>query len=150
MLDTNVLIAGSVWPRWPYEVLLHAENGDYQLVLCQQIVDEAERRVKARFPDHLERFLRQLAESHFELIADPLEADIVANRGLLRDATDIPIVLAAINARVDCFVTSDKDFTDPANAELHARLKVMLPAVFLRDYMGWSSDALEAIRNRTW
>ena len=24
MLDANVLIAGSVWPRWPYEVLQHA------------------------------------------------------------------------------------------------------------------------------
>jgi hypothetical protein len=47
-------------------------------------------------------------------------------------------------------VTTDKDFTDPSNVELHRRLKVVLPAVFLRDYMGWTSEALEAIRTRSW
>jgi hypothetical protein len=26
----------------------------------------------------------------------------------------------------------------------------MLPAVFLHDVLGWSSEALEAIRTRTW
>jgi hypothetical protein len=26
----------------------------------------------------------------------------------------------------------------------------MLPAVFLRDVVGWSSEAMEAIRTRTW
>lgn len=32
-VDTNVLIAGFGWPRWPYEVIQHAIVGDYQLVL---------------------------------------------------------------------------------------------------------------------
>jgi len=29
-------------------------------------------------------------------------------------------------------------------------VKIMLPAVFLRDVLGWSSEALEVIRSRTW
>jgi predicted nucleic acid-binding protein len=35
MVDANILIAGSVWPRWPYEVLQHALRGDFGLVLSE-------------------------------------------------------------------------------------------------------------------
>jgi hypothetical protein len=46
------------------------------------------------------------------------------------------------------------DFFDvtepPATADrFRKRVRVMLPAVFPRDVVGWSSEALEAIRNRT-
>ena len=34
MLDATVLIAGSVWPRWSYEVIQHALQGDFQLILA--------------------------------------------------------------------------------------------------------------------
>jgi predicted nucleic acid-binding protein len=33
MVDANILIAGVVWPRFPYEVLRHALKGDCQLIL---------------------------------------------------------------------------------------------------------------------
>ena len=29
MVDANILIAGSVWPRWPFKVLQHAIRGDF-------------------------------------------------------------------------------------------------------------------------
>jgi predicted nucleic acid-binding protein len=41
MVDANVLFAGTLWPRFPYEVLRHAVLGDYQLVLSSRIIDEA-------------------------------------------------------------------------------------------------------------
>ncbi len=52
----------------------------------------------------------------------------------------------------DIFVTNDRDFTDlAATAQRFRRqINVMLAAVFLRDVLGWSPEALEAIRNRTW
>jgi len=31
-LDANVLLAGIVFPRWPWEILRHALRGDLQLV----------------------------------------------------------------------------------------------------------------------
>ncbi len=47
---------------------------------------------------------------------------------------------------------SDRDFTDPgALAERFSRdVKIMLPAVFLRDVLGWSPEALDVVRSRTW
>ena len=49
MLDANVLIAGTIWPRWPYEVLQHARQGDFQLVLSPLLIDQARRRLEAPF-----------------------------------------------------------------------------------------------------
>jgi hypothetical protein len=60
--------------------------------------------------------------------------------------------LALLAGEVDIFVTSDRDFTDPdATAQrFRERVQVMLPAVFLRDFLGWTSSALETIRNCAW
>lgn len=32
-VDTNVLLSGIIWPRWPYAILQHALQGDVELVL---------------------------------------------------------------------------------------------------------------------
>ncbi|UCC89240.1 MAG: hypothetical protein JSV81_08005 [Anaerolineales bacterium] len=70
----------------------------------------------------------------------------------MRDITDVPIAVAAINAGVDYFVSEDKDFTvrDKTTARLHQKLEVMLPGTFLRQVMGWTGQELEGIRKRTW
>jgi predicted nucleic acid-binding protein len=70
----------------------------------------------------------------------------------VRDPTDIPIALAAINAEVDYLVSEDKDLTaqDDTTAELRKHLTVYLSGTFLREVMGWSSEELEAIRGRSW
>jgi len=41
MVDANVLVAGSGWPRFPYQVLQHAVAEDYQLLLTPRIIQEA-------------------------------------------------------------------------------------------------------------
>ena len=71
---------------------------------------------------------------------------------LVRSEKDVPIALALLAGEVDIFVTSDRDFIDSdATAQrFREQVRVMLPAVFLREVLGWKSDALEAIRNRTW
>jgi hypothetical protein len=82
----------------------------------------------------------------------PPVGDVEQNQDLVRSAKDVPIALALLAGDVDILVSNDRDFTDPtATAErFQRRVTVMLPAVFLRDVVGWSSEALEAIRNRTW
>jgi hypothetical protein len=93
-----------------------------------------------------------LEQAEYESVLDADPEEVAAQSGLLRDATDLPVAVAAINARVDFFLTHDRDFTDrdASTEELHRRLMVLLPAAFLREHLGWSSEALEAIRRRTW
>ena len=151
MIDANVLVAGIGWPRFAYEVLQHALQEDFQLVLTRYVMDEArehvERILGLDFHTSLEAFFLNCP---YELVETPQQDELSANTELVRDLEDLPIALAAINANVDLFISQDKDFTDPQNVQLHERLVVQLPGTFLRLHMGWSSDALEAIRGRTW
>ena len=152
MVDANVLIAGSVWPRFPYAVLQHAVAGDFKLVLSSLVIAETHRRITLSFPDNVWRLTKILTLSNYEEVPNPSKGDVQAQAQLLRDATDIPIALAAIEAQVDFLVTQDRDFTDrdESTKELHRRLNIILPGTFLREYMSWTSEELEAIRKRNW
>jgi predicted nucleic acid-binding protein len=63
MLDTNVLIAGSGWPRWQREVLLAGLRGDKQLVVSPYVLDETRRVIAMRFPQRLQRLENFLAQA---------------------------------------------------------------------------------------
>jgi len=60
-VDANVLVAGTAFPRWSYEVLQHALKGDYTLVLSPIVIREARRRIQIRFPDYVQEFEEFLA-----------------------------------------------------------------------------------------
>lgn len=153
MLDTTVLVAGSGWPRWPHEVLLAALNGAFELVLCPYLLEEARRVVAKRFPpEHLARLDEFLDETEYTLAPDPTYAELASHAGLVRDAADLPIVIAALNAGVDYLVSEDKDLTSHSVlADFQGRhLAVVLSGTFLREALGWSSADLERLRSRTW
>ena len=148
MVDANVLVAGTGWPRWPYALLQHAVVGDFQLVLTPYIITEARRNLQRIDPTILPDFEDFLYLSKYEEIANPSLEIVTAHQGVVRDLDDIPVAVAALTAKVDCLISSDKDLTE--SDELKQHVPVLLPAVFLREYMGWTSEELEAIRHRTW
>ena len=149
-LDANVLIAGIRLPRWPHEVMRAALSDFFDLVLPVQVILEAERHLTHDAQTAALRFF--LEGAHHEEPAMPPANEVLKNLDLVRSEKDVPIALALLKTEVDIFVTSDRDLTEPAaTAErFREQVRVMLPAVFLRDVVGWSSEALEAIRNRTW
>jgi predicted nucleic acid-binding protein len=101
MVDANVLIAGTGWPRFPYEVLQHATAGDFQLVLSPFIIDEAYRHITRLFPELSSQFEQILSASEYEAVASPAKEELAQYPDLVRDKNDIPVALAAINAHVD-------------------------------------------------
>jgi hypothetical protein len=149
-LDANVLIAGVRLPRWPHEVMRAALGDFFDLVLPAQVIVEAGRHLPQ--PAAAAALRTFLEGSTYEELPMPPADEVRQHPDLVRSATDVPIALALLAGDVDIFVSNDRDFTDPtATAErFRSRVRVMLPAVFLRDVLGWSSEALEAIRNRTW
>jgi predicted nucleic acid-binding protein len=150
--DANVLFAGIVFPRWPREVLRYAAAGDFQLVLCPLVIQQARRNLQKRFPDYVDRFEEFLQAIDYELVPDPTLAEIEANKNLVRDLSDVPVALAAITAKADYLVSEDKDFTvqDETTAELRRHLRVVVSGTFLREAIGWTGEQLEAIRHRKW
>ena len=152
LVDANILLSGSAFPRWSFEVLQHAADGDFKLVLSPLVINQDRKHLQKRFPDHLSRFERFLQETAYELVPDPTREAVESHQSLVRDLSDVAIALAAINAGVDYLVSEDKDFTtqDETTAELRRHLKVMLAGTFLREVMGWTGDELEAVRHRKW
>jgi predicted nucleic acid-binding protein len=151
-IDANVLLSGNAFPRWSFEVLQHATEGDFRLVLCPLVIHQARKHLQRLFPKSLPRFEKFLRETEHELVPDPTPEAIDANQKLVRDLSDVAIALAAIGAGVDYILSEDKDLTtqDETTAELRRHLKVLLSGTFLREVMGWTSEELETIRHRQW
>jgi predicted nucleic acid-binding protein len=153
MIDVNVLITGIIWPRWQNAVLEHALQRDLQLVLPPLVIEQAKAHIRRIDPTQLERYETFLSDCDLELIDDPSQEQVSRHLDLVRDETDVPIALAAINANVDYLVTYDRDFTDEdeTTQKVHRAIPgIRLPPVFLREVMGWTSEELEAIRYREW
>ena len=152
MTDANILFSGVAFPRWPREVLRHAVKGDYKLILCPIVIEEARRNLQKRYPERVADLDEFLELTDYELVSDPSLDDINSNKNLVRDLSDVAVALAAIVAKADYLISEDKDFTvqDESTAELRKQIKVILSGTFLREVMGWTSEELEAIRHRWW
>ncbi len=151
-LDANIIIRGITLPRFPYEVLRHAAQGQFIPVFSPTVLDSARRYISELFPDHKESLELLLSLLEYELVSDPSTQEIEAHPSLVRDAKDIPVVLAAIQAKVDYLVSTDTDLTDAheTTSELRQLVTPLRVGSFLREVMGWSSKDLEVIERRQW
>src|SRR5215212_121805 len=84
MVDTNVLLSGIVWPRWPYEILRYARQQEIELVLCPFIIEQAYRNVQKYFPESLQYLAEILALCEYTEVADPSLKEVETNAGLMR------------------------------------------------------------------
>jgi predicted nucleic acid-binding protein len=146
MVDTTILLSGLMWPRWPFEVLQAALKGEFRLVLLPYVINEARRKFRDDFPSFANEFEEFIKACPHEEAANPSKRQLQEDPHISRDIEDTPIALGAIKANVDCLVSEDKDLTTIASD----KLRVVLSGTFLREYMAWTSDELEAIRHRTW
>lgn len=151
-LDANILIRGITLPRFPYEVLRHAAQGHFIPVFSPTVLDSARQYISELFPDHKETLEVLLSLLEYELVSDPSIQEIEAHSNLVRDAKDIPVALAAIQAKVDYLVSTDTDLTDvnETTSELRQLVTPLRVGSFLREVMGWSSKDLEVIERRQW
>jgi uncharacterized protein len=116
VLDTNVLLSGLAYPgSAPGRIVAAWRSGAIEVVLSAFILGEL-----GRVLPHLQRRL-QLTESEradlvdsLALSAEIVEPDAAASRaagkrGLLRDASDAPVLALLIASDADCLVTGDAD-----------------------------------------
>lgn len=117
--------------------------------MSEIIVWEAKRNIERKFPVYILPFKDFLLKCPFILIQSPTKEEVSKNKGLIRDKSDIPIILSAIQAKVDFFVTGDKDIIDEIS-NIKRGISFLTPSVFLKKVMGWKSGELEAVIHRTW
>jgi len=127
MIDTNVLISASLFPKSRLGQAIKPLSDKHTIVLCTTIIDELHDVYSRKFPDKLyviEQFLKELS---FETVYTP---KIPENIPQIRDKKDIPILTSAILEDVDVLITGDSDFSD---IEIE-RPEILSPTAFLTKY----------------
>jgi predicted nucleic acid-binding protein len=119
-LDSSALIAGVISETGAAHVLLQlGESEDILLTVSDMVIVESERAIARKSPRSLDDFRKALKTSNLSIVPDAPAEDVAANLYLIRDPNDVPILLAAMKAKVDYLVThDDKHFLrDPGVAE---------------------------------
>lgn len=131
-VDANVLIAGADSRSGASRaVLMLAEVGLFKLVVCYQVLDEAERNIRKKLPKALKLFAELMAVLDLEIMEDPEPADWQRWQNII-EAKDAPILAAAVAAQVDRFLTlNTRDFTPEVAAQ--SGLVIQTPAQFITD-----------------
>jgi len=130
-LDSNVFISGIYSPIGaPYKILrLHSLAG-LSIVVCQLVINEVIKNLKAKKPEGLPVLYRLLYNSPPEIVANPGEEDISIWKDYL-DNEDAIILAAAIGARVDCLISGDRHFHSTEMKSQKLNLKILTPAEFV-------------------
>ncbi|MFT9494593.1 MULTISPECIES: putative toxin-antitoxin system toxin component, PIN family [Bacillota] len=129
-IDTNVLISAVISETSPCRNLIRNLIQNHVLILCSYSLTEVSRVLKNKFPGKMTHWDYMLTNMEFELSYTPEDLSMF-DAPYIRDPEDLPILISAIIAEPDVFVTGDKDFH---TKEIKDYLVVYTPADFLRDF----------------
>lgn len=151
-LDTTVLIKAVSFPRLPFEVVRLGLRRQAEIVLATPVIASAQVHVAAKYPDQVDRLETLLERLGHEEVDEPDREQVYRHLHLCRDESDVPIALAAINARVDYLVTTDRDLTvvDDSTVRLRELVNVITPLVLLRQVFAWPEARIEGAIHRNW
>jgi len=111
MYDTNILISAVFSPSGnPAQSITKAEQNGSELCICEEIKKEALEKFEEKWPGLSTDFDSFLEKAGFTILTTPVAED--ASESSLRDIKDRPIYRAAKAAKVDYFITGDKDFLE--------------------------------------
>ena len=130
-LDSNVIFSGLYSAEGaPGVILEHFVRGNIEVVVSQWVLEEVVRTIKEKLPDALPALRRLLVNTTPEVVADPAPIEIERWEGKLHKA-DAAILLAAIKAKPDYFITGDNHFIENADIRGETELCIVTPAQFL-------------------
>lgn len=134
-LDSSALIAGIVSARGAARVLLLlAEGGQITVTISEQVLVETERAIARKVPLALSDLRQAILASQAQIVRDPSQDEVSAHPNLISHQADIPIVLAAMQAKVDYLVTLNrKHFIDDPKVARKSGLNIGTPG----DALSW-------------
>ncbi len=139
-LDSSALIAGVISAAGAARVLLvMSEKGDIDLIISDYVITETERSLTRKVPHALEDYREALKDAHIKVVRNPSTEEIQANLHLIADKDDVPILLAAIAAKVDYLATHNrKHFLDDPTVAEKVGFKIGTPG----DVLAWIRENL--------
>jgi predicted nucleic acid-binding protein len=134
-LDSSALVAGIISAGGAARVLLLlAESGQITVTISEQVLAETERAIARKVPKALNDLRQAILASQVRIVRDPSQEDVSAHPKLVSHPPDIPIVLAAMQAKVDYLVTLNrKHFIDDPGVTQQSGLRIGTPG----DALSW-------------
>lgn len=134
-LDSSALIAGIVSAEGAARaLLLLAEGGQISVTFSEQVLAETERAIARKVPLALSELRQAILASQAQIVRNPSPDEVSARLDLTSHPADTPIVLAAMQAKVDYLVTLNrKHFIDDPEVVRKSGLKIGTPG----DALNW-------------
>jgi len=137
-LDSSALIAGTISESGAAHVLLNlGESQDIILTVSELVIWESERSMARKVPGNLNDLRRLLRSANLRIVENPSRKEVEANLYLINDPNDVPILLAAMKAKVDYLATHNrKHFLDDPKVAEKSGLRIGTPGdvlVWLRE-----------------
>ncbi len=139
-LDSSALIAGAISESGAAHVLLNlGESRDIVLTVSELVILESERSVARKSPRNLNDLRKLIKATNLRIVPNPSKEEVEANLYLINDPSDVPILLAAMKAKVDYLATHNrKHFLDDPKVSERSGLRIGTPG----DVLAWLRDNL--------
>jgi len=139
-LDSSVLIAGILSESGAaHALLLLGESEAILLTVSEMVIIESERSIALKSPRNISIFRNSIVTSNLEVVRDPSAKEVKANLYLISDPNDVPILLAAMKAKVDYLATHNrKHFLDDPKVTEISGLRIGTPG----DVLAWLRENL--------
>lgn len=134
-LDSSALVAGIVSEKGAARaLLLLAEAGQIAVTISEQVLAETERAIARKVPLALSDLRQAILASQAQIVRDPSPDQVSAHLDLISHPADIPIVVAAMRAKVSYLVTLNrKHFIDDPEVARKSGLNIGTPG----DALNW-------------
>lgn len=111
MIDTNVLLSSFLFPSPTMNAFINLVLDQHRIVLSSYIIDELNAVIAKKFPAKhylVSQFVEELPYELYDVNLDMIKS----TSQFVRDPKDMPILLAAIESKVDVLITGDKDLLE--------------------------------------
>jgi predicted nucleic acid-binding protein len=141
-LDSSALIAGAISETGAAHVLLQiGESEDILLTVSEMVIVESERSVAKKSPRNLNDLRKLIKTAKLRIVNDPSRKEVEANLDLIEDPNDVPILLAAMKAKVDYLATHNRrHFLDDPKVAERAGIRIGTPG----DVLAWIRENLSS------
>jgi predicted nucleic acid-binding protein len=139
-MDSSALIAGIISVTGAAHLLLKlSEYQDISLTVNEFVIAECERSFARKSPHNLPILQYAIKKSQLRILENPSPEEVRANLYLISDPYDVPILLSAMQARVDFLVTHNrKHFLDDPQVGEKTGLRIGTPG----DALAWLRDQM--------
>ena len=110
MVDANIIISAGLFPESVVGKTLEHIAKNESLVICKYTLEELSEVFFKKFPKRVQYFYHFMDNLRYELV--DYEVNDTGKYPKIRDPNDLPILINAIESKVDLLITGDKDFEE--------------------------------------